>query len=151
MKFVCERIPKEYRERFNLKELDEQPTKALGRSTSWAVNEDHSIWVRKYYEVSDHTAVGGGYTGLSGWNFYWKGSLMLVELEHVDYGGGLDDDHRWSIYRLIEINIPKKLEHERVEIFQNLESALFVYTRKFGASSPKSYSFTLQYDERSQQ
>ena len=145
MKFVCERIPKECREYFS--ELDKKVSQFRGRSGSWSVNEDRSVWVRKYYEVSDHTAAGGGYTGLSGWHFYWHGELMLIDLQYVDGGGGLNDDHGWAVYRLEKIQVPDSIENQKTELFRDLELALSEYSKEFDASSPKSYNFSLQYSE----
>jgi len=144
MSYVCERISKDDWEIFNFDKLGERISTGGTPSLNWAIDRNDNIWLRRFQIESNHITLDGGYAGLTGWDFYWKGALLFVELQNIGSGGGIDDEHRWSVKKLVGIDIPERLESKRSEILSDLEKALSDYTRRWGASSPKSYKFTLQ-------
>jgi len=88
MTFINEYIPKEDLEKYNFAELNKRPKKGGGASRDWTIDREADIWLRHFYTQSDHTELDGGYTGITGWDFYWKGTLLLLELQELDAGGG---------------------------------------------------------------
>lgn len=88
MAFVNEYIPKEDWEKYNFDELNKRPRKAGGASRDWTIDREADIWIRHFYTESDHTEPDGGFTGVKAWDFYWKGTLMLIELKDLESGGG---------------------------------------------------------------
>ena len=89
MAFVNEYIPEEDWEKYNFDELNKRPRRGLDTSDDWTIAREANIWLRKFYTESDHTEPDGGYTGVSVWDFYWKGALMLVEILGIETGGVL--------------------------------------------------------------
>lgn len=61
----------------------------------WVIDRDKGVWLRKFYDVADHTEPDGGITGETVWDGYWKGHLMTVEVMMLE-AGGKTGGHRWS-------------------------------------------------------
>lgn len=122
MAFVNEYISKEDWVKYRFDELNKRPRKAGGASRDWTIDRDADIWIRHFYTESDHTEPDGDYTGVKAWDFYWKGSLMLIELKDLDGGGGYGNP-RWSKKRLLNINIPQDIESQRQQIIEDFERA----------------------------
>lgn len=146
MTFVNEYISEADLKKYNFAELYKRPRKGMDTATDWTINREANIWLRKFYTESDHTAPDGGFTGVSGWDFYWKGTLLTLEILDVGGGGGYGK-HRWTRKRLLNLSIPPDLENQRVQIIKDLKEAFTVY-RGVGVSSfpydSPSYSFELE-------
>lgn len=144
MTFVNEYIQKDDFEKYNFAELNRRLKKGGGTRNDWTIDRQADIWLRKFYTESNHTEPDGGYTGVSAWDYYWKGSLMFVEIEDVASGGGYGKP-RWSRKKLLSINIPVALEPERTRIIANLVDAFTTYRGAgvLGDDDSPSYSFTL--------
>jgi hypothetical protein len=112
-------------------------------SDAWTIDREADIWLRKFYTESDHTAPQGGFTGVSVWDFYWKGHLMLVKLLSIETGGGLRQ-HCWSTKKLLSINIPLEIGDKRAQILRDLEAALTAYKDGGVFAEATSFSFTLE-------
>jgi len=84
MAFVNEHIPKEDWDKYNF-----VARKAGHGSRDWTVDREADIWIRHLYTESDHTEPDGGFTGVKAWDFYWKGTLMLIKMKDLDGGGGM--------------------------------------------------------------
>jgi hypothetical protein len=143
MTFINEYIPKEDLEKYNFAELNKRPSKGIGPSRDWTIDRDAGIWLRHFYTESDHTEPGGGFTGVSAWDFYWKGNLMMVEVKTLEVGGGRNKPC-WSRKKLLNINIPPDLENQRTQILKDLEAAFTAYKDGGMLSSSTSYTLTLE-------
>lgn len=145
MTFINEYIPKEDLEKYNFDKLNKSPTKGGGTRKDWTIDREADIWLRKLYTQSDHTELDGGYSGVTGWDFYWKGYLMMIEVKTLASGGGYGKP-RWKHVKLLSINIPLKLEDQRSQILKDLEAAFTVYGAAGILAAPDypSYTFTLE-------
>ena len=144
MAFVNEYIPEEDLEKYNFDELNKRPSKGGDQSRDWTIDRDADIWLRKFYTESDHTAADGGYTGVSAWDFYWKGTLMLLEVIGVESRGGGIGKPRWQRSKLLNINIPSELNDQRIQILKDLELAFNAHKGSGIFSTYSSYSFILE-------
>jgi len=145
MTFINEYIPKEDLEKYNFAELYKRPKKG-GASRDWTIDREADIWLRHFYTQSDHTELDGGYTGITGWDFYWKGTLLLLELQELDAGGG-HGKPRWERQKLLNINIPTELESHRDQIIKDLIDAFTAHRGAGVFASPDNdfnYTFTLE-------
>ena len=90
MAFVNEYIPEEDFKKYDFEKLNVRPKEMSGTApdSDWTIDREADIWLREFYIESDHTAPQGGFTGVSVWDFYWKGHLMLVKLLSIETGGG---------------------------------------------------------------
>lgn len=145
MAFVNEYIPEADLKKYDFDMLDKRPKETSGTtpSNSWTIDRDADIWLRKFYAEMDRTAPLGGYTGISVWDFYWKGSLMLDKITAVAGGGGVGLPS-WSRKKLLNINLPSTLEDRRGEILKDLELAFVAYKDGGVLSSSSSYLSTLE-------
>ena len=145
MAFVNEYIPEADVNKYDFVSLNKRPKEASGSlpSNSWTIDRAADVWLRHFYTEMDHTALRGGYTGISVWDFYWKGHLMLVKLLSIETGGGLRQ-HCWSKKKLLSIDIPKEVDGLRSQILRDLELALTAYRDGGVFSKATSFSFTLE-------
>jgi len=145
MAFVNEYIPADDFKKYDFETLNNRRKDTSGStpSDSWTIDRDADVWLREFYTEMDHTAPLGGYTGISVWDFYWKGTLMLIKVTAVAGGGGVGQPS-WSRKKLLSINLPTILEDRRGEILRDLELALAAYKDGGVLSSSSSYSFTLE-------
>jgi len=145
MAFVNEYIPKADLKKYNFAELNKRPRKGMDTADSWTIDRESEIWLRKFYTESDHTAPGGGFTGTSAWDFYWKGTLLFVEVQSLASGGGRGEP-RWVRKKLLSINIPPELEDQRPKIINDLEAAFTAYKGAgvLAVDDSPSYTFELE-------
>ncbi len=122
MAFVNEYIPQEDLIKYNFEELRKRPRKGPMRDNDWTIDREADIWLHEYYVQSDHTAPAGGYTGISGWYFYWKGTLMFLEIKSIDAAYIQGKSFRCK-KKLLNINIPETLKNKSDIIFDDLEQA----------------------------
>ena len=144
MAFVNEYISTEDYEKYDFEKLNKRPKETSGTvpADHWTIDRDNNIWLRTFYVEMDHTEPQGGYTGISVWDFYWKGYLMLVKLKYIETGGGVGK-HCWTTMKLLSIDIPVILENMRSQIIKDLEDALTAYKDGGVLSSSTSFSFSL--------
>ncbi len=144
MIFINEYIPEEDFEKYNFAELNKRPRGAGSTPARyWTIDREANIWLHKFYTESDHTEPDGGYTGLSYWNYFWKGTLIMLEIKLMD-AGGKRGGHCWARKKLISIDLPDKLETQRSEVLKDLEAALTAY--KDGGVLSSSSSYTLEFE-----
>lgn len=145
MAFVNEYIPAEDFKKYDFDKLNRRPKETSGTAPAddWTIDREADVWLREFYTEMDHTAPQGGYTGVSAWDFYWKGTLMLVKVKAVAGGGGVGLPS-WSKKKLLSINIPTTLEGRRGEILRDLALAFTAYKDGGVLSSSSSYSFRLE-------
>lgn len=148
MAFVNEYIPTEDFKKYDFDGLNKRPKETSGTtpSDSWTIDRDADIWLRKFYAEMDHTAPLGGQSGVSVWDFYWRGTLLLVKVEDVASGGGYGKP-RWARSRLRRIDIPKDIESSRDQIIRDLEAAFTAY-KGAGVLAPDDgidYTYSLEF------
>lgn len=145
MGFVNEYIPEADLKKYNFAELNKRPRKGGFTADDWTIDREADIWLRSFYLESDHTAPDGGFTGVSAWDFYWKGTLMFVEVKSLASGGGRGEP-RWTRKKLLSINIPPELENQRPEIIRDLEAAFTAYKGAgvLAIDDSPSYTFELE-------
>jgi hypothetical protein len=145
MTFVNEYIPETDYKKYDFDGLNKRPKEHSGTTPTdfWAIDREADIWLRKFYTEMDHTALRGGYTGISVWDFYWKGHLMLIKIKAIAGGGGVGLPS-WSRKKLLNINLPTTLEDRREGILKDLESAFAAYKDGGVLSSSSSYFFMLE-------
>lgn len=147
MSFSNEYISAEDFARFNLRDLNTRPSwlkmSPWYPSDSWTIDRDADIWLRKVLTESDHTASDGGYTGVSLWNFYWKGVLMFVTLKTIETTGGVGQPC-WAKKKLLSMDLPDDLKKDRARILEDLEAALIAYKDGGVFSASSEYSLTLE-------
>lgn len=145
MAFVNEYISAEDFKKFDFENLNRRPKETSGTEPSdfWTINRMDDIWLRCFYVESDHTAEKGGFTGVSVWDYYWKGTLMLVKMLGLEAGGRLGE-HCWGRKKLLTINIPSELEVSRKLIISDLESSFTAYKDGGVLSGATSFSFVLE-------
>ena len=144
MAFINEYIPTEDYKRYDFDKLNKRPKETSGSTPAdhWTIDRDADIWLRTFYVEMDHTEPRGVYTGISIWDFYWKGYLMQVKLKYIETGGGIGK-HCCVTMKLLYIDIPEILENMRSQIIRDLEYALTAYKDGGVLSSSTSFSFTL--------
>lgn len=143
MAFVNEYIPEADFKKYDFERLNKRPRKAgTAPSDAWTIDRDADVWLRKFYTEMDHTDLQGGFTGISVWDFWWKGKLIAVTLESIETGGGVGK-HCWSRKRLVALEIPAAMEAQRAQIVKDLEAALTAYKDGGVLSGATTYSLTL--------
>lgn len=142
MAFVNEYIPEADLKKYNFDELLERRT---GRSTDWTIDRDADIWLHLFYTESDHTAPDGGFTGVSVWDFYWRGTLMLVKVKSLGLVGCGFGQHCAMRKKLLSIDIPHALENERSQILNDLEAAFTAHKDAGVLSQSSGFSFSLEF------
>lgn len=147
MAFVNEYISEDEFQLYGIEQLNQRPKEHSGSTPAdtWTIDRDSDIWLRKFYSEMDHTQPDGGYTGVTVWDFYWKGCLMLVKLKEVASGGGYGKP-RWARSRLLGINIPAGNNEKRDQIIADLENALSAYRGAgvLAVNDGLDYSFILE-------
>jgi hypothetical protein len=145
MAFINEYIPQEDIIKYNIELLNRRLKGASGTAPSdfWTIDRNGDIWLRCFYVESDHTAEQGGFTGISVWDYSWKGKLMQVKVLGLEAGGRLGE-HCWGRKKLLSIDIPSELESYRDVILKDLEKAFTAYKDGGVLSGSTSYSFVLE-------
>lgn len=143
MAFVNEYIPEADFKKYDFEQLNRRPNRGSTPNDFWVIDREASIWLRKFYTETDHTAVRGGYTGVSAWDFYWKGNLIWVEVKDGEGGGGYGKP-RWQKKKLLRIDIPESLETQRNQILADLVAAFTAYKGAGVFATDSDFSFTLE-------
>lgn len=144
MGFVNEYISKEDFKKYDFERLNMRPRGGMDTSTSWTINREEDIWLRKFYTESDHTAPTGGFTGISAWDFYWKGTLLLVKVKTLSLIGGGVGQPCHLRRKLLSLDIPTALENERAQVIKDLESAFTAYKDGGVLSQSSDFFFSLE-------
>jgi hypothetical protein len=143
--FINEYIPEEDLKKYNFEALNKRFRKAGSTPASyWVIDREADIWLRKFYNAYDRTAPDDNCPGISAWDFYWKGTLITLELETLEVKGGGRGTHCTTREKLKSINVPPELSEQYALILQDLETALIAYSDAGVLSS--SSSFTLIFE-----
>lgn len=126
MAFVNEYIPANDLKKYDFAGLDRRPSFGTTPSDQWSIDRDADIWLRKFYTEMDHTDLQGGFTGVSVWDFWWKGNLLQAKIKDLA-GGGRYGAPRWAKKKLLSLDVPPEIECHRLQIIRDLESALTAY------------------------
>lgn len=143
MAFVNEYISEESLEKYDMGAIGKRTKYGSIANAFWVIDKENNIWLRKLYTESDHTALDGGYTGISYWNFYWKGYLMTAKIKLLEAGGKLGE-HCWSRKKLLALSLPSELEDKREIVLKGLEAALSAYKDVGILSKSTSYKLTFE-------
>ena len=146
MAFVNEYIPKEDLERYNFAELSKRRKKGGYENSQWTVDRDAETWIWCYYIESDHTELDGGFTGVSGWHYCWRGTMLFFEVKSTGFRGGGTREPTWQAKKLLSLEIPKEIETYRPQIITDLIEAFTAY-RGAGVLADnldQPYTFTLE-------
>jgi hypothetical protein len=141
-----------------------------GHSSDWAIDRERDIWVRLYRTNIDRDEGGAEMSKI--WEFYWKGSAILIETKtmktilYTENNGVayiyakilniVTTAGRWRAHKIIDkeqnkimIDFPQELLPHKDEILKDLKEALEAYF--FGAGirkkkEIKSYKVDLEYE-----
>ena len=141
--FINEYISEDSLEKYNMGAIDKRTSYGSIATNFWVVNKEQHIWLRELYVESDHTAHGGGYSGISYWNFYWKGHLMTAKIKLLE-AGGKRGEHRWARKKLLDLSLPAELEDKHDLVLKDLEAALTEYKEAGVLSKSTSYKLTFE-------
>jgi hypothetical protein len=116
MAYVNEKISKEDFEKYNLSYIDKRW--GGGQFTMhWTIDRDREMWFRLYLTMGDQENSGAEICTY--WNFYWKGSLILVETKTVDKGRF--DGVYYAYFKVLRLEISKEIEQYKQEILKDLK------------------------------
>ena len=145
MTFINEYIPEEDFKKYKFEALNKRSRKSGSTPASyWVIDRERGIWLRKFYTEYDRTAPDEKYSGVSVWDFYWKGTLITLELELLEAKSTGRGTHYTTRKKLKSINVPPELSEQYDLILQDLEAALIAYSDAGVLSS--SSSFTLIFE-----
>jgi len=144
MAFVNEYIPKEDWDKYKFNDLNSRPRSA-GSSPCrfWVIDRSSNIWLRKFSTSFDWTEKDGGFSGVSTWDFYWKGHLLTVILRTLDSSSSPEKEY-FTKKKLESINIPKDIKKDEDEIISDLIEALVIYKDAGVLSNAKSYKLDFE-------
>ena len=120
MAFINEYIPEADVKKYGLEEIDKRFIVVGTNARDWTIDRERDIYLRN---------VANGREELrhqSTWTLYWKGSLLVVELDMIS-ACGERGGHGWSHYKLGFIGIPPCLEDKREEVIADLRETLTAY------------------------
>lgn len=142
MAFVNEYISADDFKKYDFEKLNRRTSRGSIPNDFWIIDRDANIWLRKFYSEMDHTAVRGGHTGVSAWDFYWKGQLIWVEVKDGE-GGGYGQP-KLQKKKLLRIDIPASLEAQRSQILADLVAAFTAYKGAGVFATDSEFSSTLE-------
>jgi hypothetical protein len=125
MAFVNEMISEEDWDKYNLSNIDKRW--GGGQLTEdWTIDRERGIWFRLYRSVGD--IENSGAEVCTYWNFYWKGSLILVETKTLKKipPATKNSGTFYCYIEILDIEIPKEIEQHKQEIFKDLKEAFEV-------------------------
>ena len=145
MTFINEYIPEEDLIKYDFEALNKRPRKGGTTPASfWTIDREADIWLREFYKEFDPTALDGNFTGVSAWDFYWKGALITLELKLLDVISSGPGTHCTIKRKLKSINVPPELSGQYDLILKDLEAALTAHADAGVLSS--SSGFTLIFE-----
>jgi len=144
MTFINEYTPEKDKEKYNFAELNKR-SRCGGTipSGDWTIDRANNIWIHQLYVESDHTEADGGYTGVSVWDYYWKGYLMSVRIKLLECSGKRGQD-LWARKKLLDISLPSELEDKRDCVLKDLELALSAFKENGVLSTSSSYKLVFE-------
>lgn len=136
MAFVNEKISHDDRQMYGLDKLDERKMYGKTISRQWTIDRDKDVFLR-------HTASGREeHSNSTWWEFYWRGSHLLVELELVD-GTGERGGHIETTHRLRKLDLSPSLKQFQEQIVLDLQDALQAYKDGGVLATAASFKHTL--------
>lgn len=136
MAFVNEYISSEDREKYALDEIDKRFIVGGVMARDWTIDRDKNIYLRVLSRGREE------FTYQSTWAFFWKGYVLILELDNISTDGVAGGD-RHGHKRVRKIDIPPELEERRDEILDDLKSAFTAYKDGGVFATAKNYSLTL--------
>lgn len=126
MTFINEYISEEDWAKYNFDSIDKRMNYNRGQK-DWTINRAKDIWLRDYYTPIDRDD-GGRVIGPNEWDFYWKGTLMVLKTNFINYWT-IPEDGVYATYmsiheRIVSLNIPVSLQIQKEEILEDAASLL---------------------------
>ena len=147
MGFTCEYISKDDIEKYEIKRLNKRVfAQGSNPARDWVVNREEDIWLREFCYVYDHTAPDGDFTGVSFWDFYWKGSLVVAKVQTISVIASVGE-HGRARKKLMAIDIPNKVLGKKLDILKDFERALSAHKDGGIHSKCPTYDLTLEVDK----
>jgi hypothetical protein len=136
MAFINEYISESDKEKYALEEINKRFVVGGTHARDWTVDHDRDMYLR-------NVAMGReDFSHQSTWTFYWRGQLIIVELENictVGEMGGRCHGHK----RVHSIEIPACFETWQTEILADLKEAFVAYKDGGVFASASQYTLTL--------
>ncbi len=120
MAFINEYITESDLKKYDLEEIDKRFIVGGTHARAWTIDRDRDIYLRRVANGREE------FRHQSSWSFYWKGTLLTVELDTIG-AGGERGGHGWTHYKLRHLWIPPELDGKREEILADLREALTDY------------------------
>jgi len=120
MAFVNELVPDEDMHKYRVDEVnaDKRFHGAGTISRDWTIDRERDIYLRLIGSSRSMYRMT--------WSFYWKGELLVVDLDQMG-GGGKPGEPGWTHWKIRQFDIPPHLQPRKAEILGDLESALVAY------------------------
>lgn len=115
MAFTNEFISEEDLEKYGIREINLRFNKS-SIMADWTVDHDRDIYLRKLLQGRDEFCDQYSY------HLYWKG--VMIYLKVAVQGGQTDDNIGLYDYKLLKIEIPESVAHERDAILDAIKEAL---------------------------
>lgn len=136
MAFINEYISNDDRVKYNLESIDVCFVVGGAKSKSWTIDRERDIYLR---------TVARGREDLrheSTWIFYWKGELLVLELDNISTSGVVGG-HRQGHKKIRSLELPDQLKIHYQEILDDLKEALSVYKDGGIFATSSTYSLIL--------
>ncbi|MDR0746452.1 MAG: hypothetical protein LBE89_00990 [Helicobacteraceae bacterium] len=144
MGYVNEKISQEDRLKYDLATIDKRlPFGSPARD--WAIDRERESWVRLYRQLTDKD---DGTEIRTYWDFYWKGSLVLVETIALKRFRS-DDGVYYGYIRVLRLDVPDNALPNKSEILQEFKAALEAHFIGIGirvGGKTKSCKVDLEYE-----
>ncbi len=115
--FINEYIPEADVKKYDLGEIDKRFIVGGTYARDWTIDRERDIYLRRVANGREE------FRQQSTWSFYWKGTLLTVELDTIR-GGGVRGGHGWTHYKMRQMWMPPSLVSAREEIIADLREAL---------------------------
>ena len=143
--FINERISEEDWEKYHFDELNKRWGGFTSAARDWTIDRNKKIWLRlfdtNYPHYSDYDPKILPELKPQYWDYYWKGTLMIIAIQQLRSPPNENDDEITSHVKLVgldipenigyhridlrHLNIPEPLINQQAELFEGIENALY--------------------------
>lgn len=136
MTFVNEKITKEDVEGYGLASVSNQFVVGRVPPTTWTIDRERNMYLRVVSRGREE------FYYQSTWTFFWKGDLIVFNLDFLSSSGEVDED-QVGHKRLYNFRMPDKVKFVKDEMLADLRSALETYKDGGVYATAKSYELKL--------